>query len=774
MLVVALVGLLPFLSTLLSGDVLFASDQMNSPAWKWYFDGLRRGELPQWNPFFLGGMPTWDANAGSGLYPIFLILGLLLPITHVVTVGFVLHTLIAGLTTYVLVQRYFKLEAWMSVALSVAYMLNTYLISLIFGGHDGKFHILAWLPLATYFLLRSLAPGASWKSLLGLSVSVAVFVSTSHLQFTYYVLMGFFLVWLYHLIPALRAKRFGEALSLLFRFWVPIILGVGLLFYMFYPPVKYNEEFSIRGAGERTTYEYSTSWSMHPEETASLLVPEFGGIVENYWGRNFFKLNAEYPGLLVWFLALFGLLALRTKWHWFWGGVGLLAILYGLGAHTPVFRIMYETVPGLKFFRAPSMMLFWLAAALLMMSAETLRRFSAQGPDAIPDAKRAHILKRLTVWGYAVAGLLALFGLVPSIPYGIWNFMVDTTQIPNFARQDAAMGAFTIGALRAAALVGVLTWASAAFLLKARKPMAFGLIALAVTVVDAYWVNSHFLQAVPTERILHHDPVVDRLKADPTRFRVFGLPGTFEGVNTQYYGIETVDGFADHEMRHMRALRGNDYRNNPNYMAGLQQAADGSVSGSVFLDLLNVKYLAYRVPNVPGIQVVPNVTALPRAMLVPAWDVVDDSAALRGIQTPGFNPRAVAFVAVETAEALVSGGTRGDSAGTPAPVEAVEKAWELGRQVYEVNAPYAGLLVIADPWFPHWQATVNGKAVPLLRTNFAFRGVQLEAGPNVVEITYSSPWLRTGLLVSLLSLVVLALVLWLYNRFGAGRKPAAA
>ena len=396
LLVVLAVGILPFLPVLMSGQILFASDQMGSPAWQWYFNGLRQGELPQWNPYVLGGMPSYDANAGSALYLPILILGFLLPIGYFMTWDLVLHALFAGLSAYFLIQRYFRLDRWISTALAVAYMLNTNFISLIYGGHDGKVHILAWMPLSVYFLLNALGPRASWKHLVGLSLTVSMFIFTSHLQFTYFVLMGYFFVWLYFLLPPLIGKRFGEAGSVVLRYWGPVLLGIGLIFFMIYPPMKYNDDHSIRGAGARTTYDHATSWSMHPEETASLIIPEFGGVNENYWGRNYFKLNSEYPGLLVWFLGLLELFAFRrSRWFWLWGGVGLLSMIYGLGAHTPFFRVFYEYVPGVRVFRAPSMILFWLAMALLLMSGEALRRLTAVGEGSLSDGERKRILKRL-------------------------------------------------------------------------------------------------------------------------------------------------------------------------------------------------------------------------------------------------------------------------------------------------------------------------------------------------------------------------------------------
>lgn len=764
LLIVLAIGLLPFLPILFSGQILFASDQMGSPVWRWYFEGLHRGEIALWTPYALGGMPTLDANAGSGLYLPFLIIGFLFPITRFMTVDLILHVMIAGFTAYLLVQRYFNLQKWLATALAVAYMLNTNFISLIYGGHDGKVHIIAFLPLALYFLLRSLTPGTKWRHLVGLAFCVGLFVSTSHLQFTYFVLMGFFFVWLFHLVPALRARRFAESLSLVFRYWGPVFLGLGLMFFMLSPPKKYNDEFSIRGAGARTTFEHSTSWSMHPEETASLLVPEFGGLNENYWGRNYFKLNSEYPGILVWFLGLLGLFAFRGRWFWLWGTIGGLAIIYGLGAHTPLFRLFYEYVPMVKVFRAPSMMLFWLTAALLMMSGETLRRLARVGDGALPDAARARIAKRLRVAGFAVAGVLAVFGLVPSLPVSIWNGLTDLSQIPNIARQSMGQSSFALGALRAAVLVAVLTWAALAFLLKSRRPAAFGLAALAVTVVDLYWVDSNFIQGVPTERLLSYDPVVDFLKSDKQRHRVFGLPGVFGSLNAPYYGIEAVDGRADHELRHYRHYRGDDYDNNPNFMQGLRQDSLGNVSGSIHLDLLNVKYIAFHVPNDPGVKLVQNVSALPRAWFVPSWKAATDSQAYDGLRDPAFDPRRMAYV---TGPSLVSGGDPG-APGAPL-LEAAEKVRRYNRQVYTVTAPSEGLLVLSEIWFPHWRARVDGVETPLLRTNFAFRGVMLKPGAHEVEMYYSSPWLRKGLMVSGASLAVLILLLAL----GAFSRPGS-
>jgi hypothetical protein len=760
LLALAVLGILPFLPVLFAGQVLIAHDQMGSPNWQWFFNGLRRGEIPSWSPFGLGGMPNLDANAGSSFYLPMALLGFILPVTRFVTYDFLMHTLIAGATSYVLLQRYFRLDRWLAVPLAAAYMLNTNFISLMYGGHDGKVHIIAWLPLSIYFLLRALGPMAAPRHLIGLALTVAVFITTSHLQFTYFVLMGYFFVWLYFLGGSLRARRFAEAGSVTVRYWVPVLLGMGLIFFMIYPPMQYNKEFSVRGIGERTTFEHSTSWSMHPEETASLIVPEFGGINEMYWGRNALKLNSEYPGLALWFMGLLGLFAFRrSRWFWLWGSIAALSMIYGLGAHTPFFRLFYEFIPGVKVFRAPSMMLFWLTGALLLMSAETLRRLTAVGEDALSDASRQKIVKGLRIAGFSTAGVLAVFGLAPDLAYSLWTGVMNVQDIPRLAGglPDQVRSAFALGALRAAAVTALLTWAVVAFLLKSRRPMAFGMAALAAVVVDLYWVNSNFIKGMTVDELLRRDPVVDLLKSDTTHYRVFGIYGAFQGLNMPYYGIETVESWTDNEMRHYRAYRGDDYQNNPNFMAGLRQNPNGSVQGSVFLDMLNVKYVAYRVPNVPGIQVVPNLSVLPRAYFVPAWRAVSDSDAFRGIKAPGFDPRRLAYVSTP---GIASGGEISGDSATVSVIEAQETLRRYNRQTYVIDAPSRGVLVIADMWFPFWQVKVDGVKAPLLRVNFAFRGVLLEPGKHEVQLSYSSPWIRKGLLVSAASLICLLVFAW--------------
>ncbi len=759
-------GLLPFSGFLFSGKLLFASDQMASPSWKFLFDALRHGELPLWSPLSLAGLPTYDALAGDANYPPFLLLGLLLPIQKVIGYNFVLHCLLAGLFAFVLLRGYFKLDRFLAVALSVAYMLNTNYISLIYSGHTGKFYVLTWLPLGLFFLLKSLDGRARWFHLVGLALTVAAMVTTSHLQLTYFVLMGYFCYFAFKVGVALKAKQNRTAGSIAIKFWIPILLGIGLCFPLFYAPLKYNQDFSVRGEGQRQTYEHATSWSMHPEETASLIVPEFGGINEKYWGRNPFKLNSEYPGIAVWVLALFGLFAFRRGFFFLWTTVCLLAIVYGLGAETPLFHLFYSFIPGVKSFRAPSMILFWLAAGLLVMSAYTLRLLTVERNSLIGHKSD------FALWGKRVAlitgilgGTIIAAGLLRSVTYGIWNGIFSAENIPNIARQSMAESAFTGGALRAGILILVLGWAIRKWLLRDVNERYFAALLLGVTLVDQYWVNSHFIETYEFDRAFAHERAIDELKADTSAYRTYALPGSVPKGYLQYHGIAWTDGWIDQEYRLYRAYRGVDYSQNPNFMAGLHQNSDGTVSGSRFLDMLNVKYLLFRTPQAPGLQFTRNESALPRAWFVESWKLLPADKQLDAMLASDFDPRQL--VLLDNADGLPNRNAPLDSIGTSETVAVIHRdTYRNNFLKYTVKNRKEGILVISESWFPYWRMRVDGKPQDILRANYLFRGVHLQPGEHQIEMEYVSEPLRKSLLVSLVALISILAFSFLAARFG--------
>ncbi len=71
----------------------------------------------------------------------------------------------------------------------------------------------------------------------------------------------------------------------------------------------------------------------------------------------------------------------------------------------------------------------------------------------------------------------------------------------------------------------------------------------------------------------------------------------------------------------------------------------------------------------------------------------------------------------------------------------------------EVTSPQDALLVLAEVWYPGWQAEVNGTIVATQPVNYWMRAVSIPAGDSKVRLFYRERKLPLGLGISLLGLI---------------------
>jgi hypothetical protein len=133
----------------------------------------------------------------------------------------------------------------------------------------------------------------------------------------------------------------------------------------------------------------------------------------------------------------------------------------------------------------------------------------------------------------------------------------------------------------------------------------------------------------------------------------------------------------------------------------------------------------------------------PRASFVGSWAVVPDapdgfpSPALVRVLDAHFQPAKLAVL-----EAKPS---------LPKPVWHAKLGGAtyrtLGPQAAEVTvrADQAGIVLIRNAFDARWHATLDGRAAPLLRTDYLFEGVAVPAGSHTIELRYDDPWIGYGL-----------------------------
>ena len=79
-----------------------------------------------------------------------------------------------------------------------------------------------------------------------------------------------------------------------------------------------------------------------------------------------------------------------------------------------------------------------------------------------------------------------------------------------------------------------------------------------------------------------------------------------------------------------------------------------------------------------------------------------------------------------------------------------------------VNMSKDGLLVLSDTYYPGWKVFIDGTETKIYRANYLFRGVFLDKGWHQVRWEYTPLFLRLGLTITIISLIVL-MVIFVYG-----------
>jgi hypothetical protein len=134
----------------------------------------------------------------------------------------------------------------------------------------------------------------------------------------------------------------------------------------------------------------------------------------------------------------------------------------------------------------------------------------------------------------------------------------------------------------------------------------------------------------------------------------------------------------------------------------------------------------------------------------------DDAVALTIITNSTFDPRQVVVLPSSARLTLKASSTvNATLSNVTFAVRTIEA---------DVNAPASTVLVIAQSYYPNWQATVDGTNAPLLHANVAFQAVPVPAGQHHVRIVYRDAKFRASGITSAIWLLLCG-ALW----FRAGK-----
>ncbi len=748
-------------------------------------EALRAGQgFPQWNPYLQGGLPYVAAMHGDIFYPTFL-LRLLLPTDIAMTWGFVLHTMLAGFFTIGFLRALGMGLLPASVG-GVAYMMSGQIASFPSPGHDGKLFVSALLPLTLWVLLLGIRDGRRWAwGVLALVVGLGVL--SPHPQLLQYLLLtsGAFALFVAlrpsavavpgtvaegngtkrhpgsassdSITPASDPKRRGIPRLAYALGAIAIGFAIGAVQFL---PVSEYVEWSPRAGGKG--YEYATSFSMPIEETINMWLPQFSGILDKYWGANQIHFHSEYLGVAVILLAFAGLLGgvhKHARAHaWFWLGTFVVTLLWAWGGGTPFYQLVYALVPGSKYFRAPSTILYVVSFAAAVLAAFGTERLLAGR------------LSMKFVIGAGAAGLLT--GVIASVggftriaESVMWNPGVVTLIDQNAPAVLA--GAWRVAVI--ALIVAALAWLRSQGRLPAR---ATGIVLVSVVAIDLWSVGRNYWQFSPgAETLYASDAAIDYVKSQEQPGRVLALalqggpqPASRDpflgGSALMSHGIRDVLGYQGNELGRYRRL--------------IETAGDGLLGNPNFWALTNSQYLYTNLPELPldGAQLLagPTTNAAgstvylhrlpgenPYAWVVPLRVSADDEGTLATVLDPRFDLQRAALFAPD---ANVNAQSADQITTLPEPVDvtATVTSYEPGAIDITLNGsvPEGAALVVSENYYPGWTATVDGADATIARADYVLSGVALPAGAKQVALRFDNGKNATGRLITLIALLIAA------------------
>jgi hypothetical protein len=761
---------------------------------------------PLWNPYLFSGMPSYESLAYNPfVYPLSFVTGFLISKLHFPPNSWLLfHMFLLGIgVTLLLLDRGVSLVPSIMAGVFMIWMPNVVAIGA--NGHGSQASAIAYMPYALLFWDRITRGKGIILNASLLAIVLGFQMLRAHIQISYYTYAMLGLHFLFFsvlrmidasrgggsktestsIIPFRRAPgtpaEYDSKTALLDSGFLFAVLGAVvvcslLISSVLYLPVHEYSQYSIRGGSVKggLEYDYATSWSLHPLETLTFVLPyAFGFGKDTYIGYMPFTDYPNYLGLVVFLGALAGIFLVKDRFVRFLVFLAAVSTLVAFGRHFPVlYDPLFKWMPYFNKFRVPVMVL-----VVQQLSVAALFAFGLQALTRVPGDKA----RRIALIG---GGAFAVLLLVAVISQGYWKdgfarAVAGRIKTASSVRDQIALGRVT-GEMLLKDLVktGIMGAALFGFLfMYARKmiPRAvFVSLVLVTALVDYRMVDANIThpeklfksEAVRLikdpavlDRYLEPDPVVDFLKRDKGFYRIMPMYhpsapfyGEFTSNRYMNFGISSIGGY------HAAKLAA--YNN-------LLKALGGALGTGHYqlLDMLNVKYLisAYRFGKGGRFEPVwsgknwegetrfiyRNNDALDRAFLVDRYQIVHHDEALALLKGSDINPAETALLEKRP------------------PIEPVSKkggkveitSFSFNEIHMQADVPSPCLLVASEVYYPRWKVYVDGKENEMLRADYLLRAVALPAGRHEVVFKYDSSHIKRAFHISLTTFVLLLVLL---------------
>lgn len=722
--VLLVLGRLLFGKRLLAADDIWTNDFINCNLPPRVFVGqqVRSGNLPLWMPGTFGGLPLIPQGEAAALNPFTWVLFGLWSWVTAANLSLVLHTALGGFGMVLLCRRFgLRLSAGLVAGLS--FMFSGFLVE--HAKHMNMHHASVWAPwlmLAVDWMLE--APRARAALILGAVAGLQV--TEGHPQMSYVTLFALFPVALYRLVELKRWKSDP-------RYWRRLAsasaLAVGL--FVVLSGAYLASAMELLGQSERSghvnAWEFATHWEFRAEVLLTLAIANIFGDGANATynpSHGLFWESWLYVGTVPCIAALLaaGVAVRRARSrrdaHFFralfWLFLAGLGVALMLGKHSVIYAAAFRVVPGLSWFR------FHHRFALVLTLAITA--LAALGVDWLVGFIEA---RRGEKWGRRVAVFLVLATL------GDMAFIMTR----HFNG--------TPGAERTPPMVAAI---------RAHAP------AEPFRIFSAFAAETH-AQSFRTAKGWGGNtrPFADQWTfLQPASNVIWGIESLSGYASlvpfdvAQVVGTQNVRGMLDSAATYSREAAPNCKRDPQQFGGTCANVTRCPAQTARAFGAYNVRFIVspWALTGCPGWKLVEsaksgaytawlyeNEQMMPRAYVVDGVvNAADTKAGVQALLQASFDPSR------EVARAGAPGKTVPKGKGPHQPCAYEARA--PGSAVVRCNPSRRGFLVIGETRYPGREVKVDGKPTPTFAANGDLIGLEIDAGPHVVELDYRPRYWR--------------------------------
>ena len=730
---------------------------------------LRNGNLVLWNPHVFSG----SFMLSTAFYPPHFF-HLFLPLPQAVNAGIALHVFLAGFFMY-LWATYRRLHPLACLLVAVLLMFCGPYFMHVFAGHVGNLCAMTWAPLIFLSVDGMMdKPSLKW-ALLGI-FAVAMQMLTGQFQYVYYtaiavVLYGgsrlFFVEKQKYVILGLLAIPIGSLLLTAFQ----------LL------PILTSSQEGVRGAGVAAGF--AAMFSFPPENLITFVAPFFFGDIQNlsYWGRCYLWEMCLFTGVFGFFLSLYGAVSCERRTRYVLIAIIMILMILALGAHTPLFMILFDWLPGFNKFRGTSKFMFFASLFWILLAGYGLDRLFRQEIHLrkffVIPLSTALVLGGVAVWIFNASSATTINFLWASIVQFVANTRESYFSFNLF--RDAAFraeaGRFSALGLYLAA-ASCLIVAGLLFLIRSSRRVIYVLALLTAIEIFAF-------ARINRPTFSYDDLQISQIKAfykaHPGDYRVLSFVNANTAMST---GAQDIWGYGPVAMgryvQFMAWTQGSDPDKATTYLKIKQY--------HTLFRMLRLRYVFTPGDKNKGVAVQEYEDWMPRISLVQDWKVAGSREEIfQELGKPNFDPRQTVILektpahAPTVAPAPMSGDVKSDTKNTysvlerspkfalnvpsgNAHVEIVDSS--VNHLTIKADLPSPAILLVTDLYASGWQAKALAGSVQseyqVMPANYILKAIPLKAGHHQFRIFYQPQAFIIGAWVSTLSLFCIVCGCFLY------------